>query len=58
MKREPFDLSQVARESVELVRPLAERRSITIDPALLAVEWLGDAERISQVVTQPADQRD
>lgn len=51
MKREPFDLSQVARESVELVRPLAEWRGITIDSDLLTVECLGDAERISRVVT-------
>jgi signal transduction histidine kinase len=51
MKREPFDLSQVARESVELVRPLAERRGITTDADLLAVECLGDADRISRVVT-------
>ena len=51
MKREPFDLSQVARESVELVRPLAEWRGITIDSDLLTVECLGDAERINRVVT-------
>jgi heavy metal sensor kinase len=51
MKREPFDLSQVARQCIELVRPLADRRGITIDPDLLAVQCLGDAERISRVVT-------
>jgi heavy metal sensor kinase len=51
MKREPFDLSRVARECVELVRPLAERRGLKLDCDLAAVQCLGDAERISQVVT-------
>ena len=51
LKREPFDLAQVARECAELVRPLAEQRGITIDAELAAVECLGDAGRISQVVT-------
>ena len=51
MKREPFELAQVAKECVELVRPLAQGRGITIDADLASVECLGDAERISQVVT-------
>jgi heavy metal sensor kinase len=51
MRREQFDLSQVARECVELVRPLAERRSITLDCDLAAIQCLGDAGRLSQVVT-------
>jgi heavy metal sensor kinase len=51
MKREPFDLTRVARECVDLVRPLAERRKITLDCDLAAVQCVGDAERLSQVVT-------
>jgi heavy metal sensor kinase len=51
MKREPFDLTRVARECVELVRPLAERRKIRLDCDLAAVQCVGDAERLSQVVT-------
>jgi heavy metal sensor kinase len=51
MKREPFDLARVARECVELVRPLAEPRGITLDCELAAVQCQGDAERLSQVVT-------
>jgi heavy metal sensor kinase len=51
MKREPFDLSRVVRECVELVRPLADRRRLKLDCDLAAVQGLGDAERISQVVT-------
>ena len=51
MKHEVFDLSQVARESVSLVRPLADQRHISIDCDLLAVQCLGDPSRIGQVVT-------
>jgi signal transduction histidine kinase len=51
MRREPFDLAQVARDCVELVRPLAARRGIKLDCELAAVQCQGDAERLSQVVT-------
>lgn len=51
MKRESFDLSQVARECVSLLRPLAERRGIKIDCDLPPLQCPGDAARISQVVT-------
>jgi two-component system, OmpR family, sensor kinase len=51
MKREPFDLSRVARECVEFVRPLAAERGIEIRCELSTVECLGDAERIGQVAT-------
>src|ERR1039458_1144938 len=51
MKREQIDLAQVARECVELVRPLAERRRIQLECDLATVHCLGDAERLSQVVT-------
>ncbi len=49
MKRASFDLSRVARECVELVRPLAAERGIEIHCDLPAIECLGDAERIGQV---------
>lgn len=51
MKREPFDLSRVARDCVELIRPLAAERGIQLHCAVPAIECLGDAERIGQVVT-------
>ena len=51
MKREPVDLTRVVRECVELVRPLAEPRQIELDCDLPAVQCLGDAERLSRVVT-------
>jgi heavy metal sensor kinase len=51
MKREPFDLSRVTRDSVEFVRPLAAERRIDIQCELQEVSCVGDAERIAQVAT-------
>jgi two-component system, OmpR family, sensor kinase len=51
MKQERFDLSRVARDCVELVRPLATDRGVEIRCELSAVECVGDSERIGQVVT-------
>jgi signal transduction histidine kinase len=51
MKREPFDLARVARDSVELLRPLAAERGIEIRLDLNSAECPGDAERIGQVAT-------
>src|SRR5436190_11431053 len=51
MKREQFDLSRVARECVELVRPLAAERGVEIICELSAVQCLGDSVRLSQVLT-------
>jgi two-component system OmpR family sensor kinase len=51
MKHERFDLARVARECVELVRPLAAERGVEIRCDLPAIECLGDAERIGQVAT-------
>ncbi len=51
LQRQPFDLSRVARDCVELVRPLAAERGIQIHSDLPSLECLGDAERLSQVVT-------
>lgn len=51
MKQERFDLSRVARECVELVRPLAEERGLQIECQLPSVECVGDPERIGQVAT-------
>jgi signal transduction histidine kinase len=49
MKHELFDLGRVARESVELVRPLAAERGLKLECELAAVQGLGDPERIGQV---------
>ena len=51
MKRERFDLARVARECVELVRPLAAERGLLMECALPGVECVGDPERIAQVAT-------
>jgi two-component system OmpR family sensor kinase len=51
LKREPFDLATVARDCAALVRPLAEARGIRLYCEAAAVPCLGDAVRVSQVVT-------
>jgi len=51
MKRLKFDLSQTAWDCVELVRPLAAERGIKIHCDLPAVDGHGDAERLTQVIT-------
>ena len=51
LKREPFDLLPVARDCVELIRPLAAERGIQVHCEVPPIECLGDAERIGQVIT-------
>jgi two-component system, OmpR family, sensor kinase len=51
MKREAFDFPRVARECVEMVRPLAAERGIQIHCDVPPLQCLGDAGRIGQVVT-------
>jgi heavy metal sensor kinase len=51
MKRLKFDLSQTARNCVELIRPMADERSIKIHCELSPLECVGDSERIAQVIT-------
>ena len=51
IKREPFDLGRVARDCVELVRPLAQERAVEIQCELPSVTCFGDADRIGQVAT-------
>ena len=51
MKRMKFDLSQTARDCVELIRPLADERGVKIHCELPPVECHGDAERLAQVIT-------
>jgi heavy metal sensor kinase len=51
MRQERFDLSRVARDCVEMVRPLAGDRSVEIRCDLPAAECTGDSERVGQVVT-------
>ena len=51
MKRERFDLGRVARECVDLIRPLAAERNLTLHCELPEVECTGEAERIGRVIT-------
>lgn len=51
MKRDRFDLAEVTRDSVDLVRPLAAERHVEIHCDLPSLECVGDSERIGQVVT-------
>jgi signal transduction histidine kinase len=51
MKRMKFDLSQIARNCVELIRPMADERNIKIHCELSPIECVGDSERIAQVIT-------
>jgi signal transduction histidine kinase len=51
MMRIRFDLSQTVDHCVELLRPLADERGISIQCELPRVDYLGDPERIAQVVT-------
>jgi heavy metal sensor kinase len=51
IKKSQFDLQGVARDCVELFRPLAAERGIQVHCGVPPMECLGDAERIGQVVT-------
>ena len=46
----PLDLSEVATESVELLRPLAEERQIKLGSEITPVPFVGDRERLGQVM--------
>ncbi len=50
MRRESFDLSRLASESLGLVRPLAERRGITVESDLAPTPCVGDPGQIDQVI--------
>ena len=51
MKRDRFDLAHTTAECLELVRPLAAERSITIRAELPATECRGDADRLALAIT-------
>ncbi len=46
----PLDLSTVATESVELLRPLADERQIKLGSDITPVPFVGDRERLGQVM--------
>jgi nitrogen fixation/metabolism regulation signal transduction histidine kinase len=51
MKRLHFDLANTVRDCVELIRPLADERGVTIHCDLRPTECEGDPERLAQVIT-------
>lgn len=51
MKSMRFDLAQTVGDCIDLVRPLAEERNIKIQGELPPVDFMGDPERLSQVIT-------
>lgn len=51
MERQPFDLAVPAQACVEMVRPLAEDRGLTLRCHFEAAPTVGDADRLCQVVT-------
>jgi len=51
LRRTPCDLSKIAGDCLELVRPLATARAIQIHADLPSVPCQGDGERLAQVVT-------
>jgi two-component system, OmpR family, sensor kinase len=51
MKRMRFDLSETARDCIELIRPLADENGVKIHSDLSPLECVGDSERMAQVIT-------
>lgn len=51
LKRLPLDLAVTAAECVELVRPLAESRHVTLQTELAAAPCQGDPDRLALVAT-------
>lgn len=47
----PLNLESVTRECVDLVRPLADARGITLETDLKPVTLSGDRDRLAQVIT-------
>ncbi len=55
IRHDRFELSQVAEESVELVRARADERGVALRCDLDPAECTGDADRVAQVVTNLLD---
>ena len=48
---EPFNLATTAQNCVELLRPLAAEKGVTIHADLAEANCIGDSDRLAQVVT-------
>ena len=49
-KQKPCDLADMARESIDLLRPLADEKGVMIGADLTAARCMGDSERLAQVI--------
>ncbi|HEX3131251.1 MAG TPA: ATP-binding protein [Thermoanaerobaculia bacterium] len=47
----PFDLRACVEECAEMIRPLAAERGVAVGLDLEPVVWIGDRQRLSQVIT-------
>jgi signal transduction histidine kinase len=50
LEHKSCDLAAIARESIELTRPQATQKRLTFDTSLAEARFLGDHDRISQVL--------
>jgi signal transduction histidine kinase len=51
MRHMRFRLSDMVSDSIEMIRPLAQERGVTIHTDVDSIECVGDSERLGQVVT-------
>jgi two-component system OmpR family sensor kinase len=51
LRHEPFDLAEVTRQTLALLKPLATEKGIHISAQLLTTLVVGDAPRLGQVLT-------
>lgn len=51
LQRRSVDLAELATESVELLRPLADEKQVTLSREVSPVSFVGDRERLAQVIT-------
>ena len=49
--REPCDLDWIARDAIELLRPLAQEQSVTLEVESTPARCEGNVEQLGQVVT-------
>ena len=51
LQQRPCDLADIAREQLDLIRPLADERRIALHPELAAAACTADPDRLAQVLT-------
>lgn len=51
IRQHPFNLAELVRETIELVRPLADSRRIRLHANVPSMSGRGDPERLTQVLT-------